>query len=1264
MVLGTLPMAFAADQTAGEMLKAAGFVAGDENGNLMEDNGLTRAELAVLVAELNGVKENAKTYAIAPEFKDVKADDWFGPYVAYAAKEGWFKGDDLGNFNPLAKVSDQTMATVMLRALGYEPAWETAVSEAKAMGLPVGAANAAEMTRGEAFSTMWGVVNTPKQGSDVALGVELGKIEPATPVVEELNATIDNAKAIAANLVEVEFTADVDAAAAGNVDAYSVVEKDDTTKSVAIVAVTVEGSAIVVVETEKLTSGKAYTVMVGDSSDNFSGLAKDSDAPKVDSVKGTDDGVVEVTFKDALVDKATAEDVANYSIDKEGTVVKAELNGDRDKVTLTVEGLTTPSSKKLTITNIASTDGVVLKSIVKPFGPKFDNVAPKIDDVYSSKKNNTEVIIDWTDSHGVNKATAEDVSNYSIEGLEILSAKAIYQDSDKDDYMKRVVLTTSEQTKSKNYKLKVLNMTDGSAAMNATTKVLEETFRGGTPDKDEPKIGSSSDVTLKNLTTIHVKFDEKNSLDLASALDVGNYTFKDEALDIVGIELEDADDNGNTYDVDKTGDGTKGGDNDDITVVLTVSQMEENVYYRLRVNNIADNYGNTMDKQVEKSIRLAKDGEVKTYSQISAVSSTTLEKVVVTFEHDVTKATANDPTNYVIDGGLGAVLKASRSSSDNSKVTLTVPKMEETKTYEITVNGVENYWGYAAEGVTKKFVSIKDGVDAERPEVEGVEYTNAGELRITFSEPMKKAGTLVLREKDTPANTITAVPVDELVEDDKIMVFDVSFVGDGGSDKIPSANVDETYEIASFAGVVDLAGNAVDYTAYGEEFTTASEVIQSTDRVVNDSLSQENGNVIHATFDRMVNDPNDTIVTAKIIKKDGKVSTDTMTFKADRHADDKQVIVLTAVSPTKFDDKTWELEFNFGAAAGYGTPRVFDILGRPVEDKAVTIDVDNDDEVGPSVVEVKVIDKRTITVEFDEKLSNKGSFSLKNLDDTKETFTVSATLKNEDTTGNVVELTLSKDLSSDDSYELSYGSSKPKDLAGNKVENDTETFEFVGTDKAADKDSVIAKVYSATTLTLVTTGDDFPGASNLTITADNSVAVDAAVATFAVGGTDVDEKDVVSKRYFSFLSKNAADKVITYTVSSSDATFKADHIFQTFTGLIEEDNVESVTTGAATAVVATDSMSFDGDNYIYVIIDSNDAIIATSADIDLNGDGDILDANETLTATNDITGNAAGQFLVDNAAFVGPQANVKLIAVPKNNTGITEFITETFTLVE
>ncbi len=206
IVLGTMPMAFAADQTAGEMLKAAGFVQGDENGNLMEDKGLSRAELAVLVAELNGVKENAKAYAIAPEFNDVQANDWFAPYVAYAAKEGWFKGDELGNFNPKGDVSSQMIATVMLRALGYDPAWTTAVAEAQAMGLPVGAADAMAMKRAEAFVTMWGVVNTPKKGSDVALGVELGKLE--TVVTGAL--AIDSVEALKVNQLEVKFNKEVD----------------------------------------------------------------------------------------------------------------------------------------------------------------------------------------------------------------------------------------------------------------------------------------------------------------------------------------------------------------------------------------------------------------------------------------------------------------------------------------------------------------------------------------------------------------------------------------------------------------------------------------------------------------------------------------------------------------------------------------------------------------------------------------------------------------------------------------------------------------------------------------------------------------------------------------------------------------------------------------------------------------------------------------------------------------------------------------------
>lgn len=342
-----------------------------------------------------------------------------------------------------------------------------------------------------------------------------------------------------------------------------------------------------------MKTGTAYTLTVDESSVNFTGISKESDTPELKSVKAVDGDQIEVKF-DMKVTAVTAEDVANYSIDKEGTVVKAELDKeDRDVVTLTVEGFATTSSKKLTVENVTSIDDVKMSKEYRTFTPKFDKKSPKIDAVKASPYNNVEVIINFDDDHGVDKETAEDVSNYAIDGLEIYSAKAIDVDekdnsSDDDDYYNRVVLTTSEQSKSKSYTLKVLNMVDGSTAKNATTKTLEEKFRGGNDDDDKPTMASKF-AKFVNMEEVHVTFSEKNALDAASALDLGNYKFEDNELDITDIYFDDEDDNGNEYDsTDAIKDSMDG---DEIIVVLKVAGVEEDQKYKLIVDDIADNIG-------------------------------------------------------------------------------------------------------------------------------------------------------------------------------------------------------------------------------------------------------------------------------------------------------------------------------------------------------------------------------------------------------------------------------------------------------------------------------------------------------------------------------------------------------------------------------------------------------------------------------------------------------------------------------------------------
>lgn len=166
-------------ETDGEKLQEAGYIKGDENGNLLEEFSMNHAELAVIIAEIHGEKELAKKYypqEINQIFKDVKGDDWFAPYTTYAHNRGWAVADEEGYFNPTKGVSDDYLADVVLRVLGYEVKEGTNISSLRELGISIEAEDYEQMTRGEVFSVLWQLVNTPPKNSDVLIGEHLKNV--------------------------------------------------------------------------------------------------------------------------------------------------------------------------------------------------------------------------------------------------------------------------------------------------------------------------------------------------------------------------------------------------------------------------------------------------------------------------------------------------------------------------------------------------------------------------------------------------------------------------------------------------------------------------------------------------------------------------------------------------------------------------------------------------------------------------------------------------------------------------------------------------------------------------------------------------------------------------------------------------------------------------------------------------------------------------------------------------------------------------------
>ena len=96
-----------------EYLYNAEVVNGNPDGTFAPDNNVTRAEFIKMVIAAMGIGDVEG----ANPFDDVKAGEWYAPYVARAYSAGLTNGDGSGNFYPNALITREDMAVILYRAL-------------------------------------------------------------------------------------------------------------------------------------------------------------------------------------------------------------------------------------------------------------------------------------------------------------------------------------------------------------------------------------------------------------------------------------------------------------------------------------------------------------------------------------------------------------------------------------------------------------------------------------------------------------------------------------------------------------------------------------------------------------------------------------------------------------------------------------------------------------------------------------------------------------------------------------------------------------------------------------------------------------------------------------------------------------------------------------------------------------------------------------------------------------------------------------------
>ncbi len=94
-----------------------GFFKGDDSGNFNPENTITRAEFAVLICRLSG-SERTASKTRTRIFSDLDTSHWANGYIAWTEKNGIINGFDDGTFQPDGNVTQQQAAKMIICAVG------------------------------------------------------------------------------------------------------------------------------------------------------------------------------------------------------------------------------------------------------------------------------------------------------------------------------------------------------------------------------------------------------------------------------------------------------------------------------------------------------------------------------------------------------------------------------------------------------------------------------------------------------------------------------------------------------------------------------------------------------------------------------------------------------------------------------------------------------------------------------------------------------------------------------------------------------------------------------------------------------------------------------------------------------------------------------------------------------------------------------------------------------------------------------------------
>ncbi|ABP68028.1 S-layer domain protein [Caldicellulosiruptor saccharolyticus DSM 8903] len=431
--LSIMAPAFAQDETtteetagsvydqAAKILQDKGILKGNEQGDLMLDKTLTRAEILAMIIRATGQEDVVKDYVYAEQsFKDVPQDHWAFAYVEAGKDLGIVNGYPDGTFKPDKPVKFEELCKMLVAAKGESPAAGTWPINYVRKALDLGFFNGIEDEVG---------IGTVVIRGQAAVAFANAFFPPEKTIV------VKDVKAVANDTIEVYVDVYLNNEPATLEDGdvipldFEIKDAKDESKTVAVTLIDTQasdfGAGKLVLKTAAQTEGATYKLYFkgNDTGKTFVAVPVQLQVAKVEVPNLKQ---VVVTFNRDVKD-VYAVDTNNYEI-KVGDTTKSigavRLSEDKKKVTLILkDDLANGDKVKVTL----KTGLGLQEAYTTEIGPVQDGTAPAIVKVTAENPQKLRVEFSEPVKNYANPA------NYTLNGMYLVKeVKGFNEDSSID----------------------------------------------------------------------------------------------------------------------------------------------------------------------------------------------------------------------------------------------------------------------------------------------------------------------------------------------------------------------------------------------------------------------------------------------------------------------------------------------------------------------------------------------------------------------------------------------------------------------------------------------------------------------------------------------------------------------------------------------------------------------------------------------------------------------------------------------------------------